>query len=66
MGAGKNPLIICSFGTDANLPLQCLKVSCSKQRLRGFNRSGGDDDDVNFVFISSRSTRIYHILCSLI
>lgn len=34
MGAGKNPLIIFSFGTDANLPLQCLKVSCTKQRLR--------------------------------
>jgi len=34
MGAGKNPLIIFSFGTDANLPLHCLKVSCTKQRLR--------------------------------
>lgn len=34
MGAGKNPLIIFSFGTDANLPLQCLKVSCTRQRLR--------------------------------
>lgn len=34
MGAGKNPLIIFSFGTDANLALQCLKVGCTKRRLR--------------------------------
>lgn len=39
MGAGKNPLIIFSFGTDADLPLQCLKVSLTKQRLR--NLIGG-------------------------
>lgn len=34
MGAVRNPLIIFSVGTDANLPLQCLKVNCTEQRLR--------------------------------
>lgn len=51
MGAGKNALIIFSFGTDANLPLRCLKVSYTKQRQRDLIRSEGDDE-VNFVFFS--------------
>lgn len=34
MGAGRNALIIFSFGTDADLPVWCLKVSHPRQRQR--------------------------------
>lgn len=51
MEAGKNPLIIFSFGTDANLPRQCLKVSFTKQRLR--NLIGGVEGMMKWTLCSS-------------